>query len=345
MSCERNSTRVGVAGAAAGVPRLSSRFSNAIGNALAAQVGNLLLAHDKVVGKVAAPVSNKIQGLVDRPTATVARIAPYVVPAVAMAVSIHTAQVRIKQPDMSGNPEAESVIDPNMPAIEVTIGPRPLIQALGNVGTMAGVFLKRNQLALLAQVPKASKFVGQTIASQTRTGDIRRVTGRDKKGMTKVAVDFYASSLTPAFNSLDHMLGREIVSNDGEIVQTGKIAWHRGTSVIKMPGGERTITHLQSLSLPGTHYYFDRALTDEEVVEVVTGQTGRSPHALPGYVGQVSENEGLAPAWACSKHALIKTRLYWPPEQNISYSTETVKDSPVRTWKRQVERPTRVAAV
>jgi len=81
--------------------------------------------------------------------------------------------------------------------------------------------------------------------------------------------------------------------------------------VIEMPAGRRTITHLQSLSLPSSHYYFDRPLADEAAVGLASGRM--KPETVPGFVGQVSQTESLCPGWARTKHALIRTALHWPP--------------------------------
>ena len=89
----------------------------------------------------------------------------------------------------------------------------------------------------------------------------------------------------------------------------GAKMWHRGTLVVKTGQGERTITHLQSLSLPNSHYYFNRPLADEQAVGLAAGQI--DPATIPGYVGRVSPVEALCPIWNDTKHALIKTQLYW----------------------------------
>jgi hypothetical protein len=94
--------------------------------------------------------------------------------------------------------------------------------------------------------------------------------------------------------------------------------WHRGTTTVQTSlaqngdaGGQRTITHLQKLSLPGTHYYFDRPLSEQEVAGIVTGQKGFEARHLPGFAGQISELEALQPAWAGLKKGLIQAHLFW----------------------------------
>jgi hypothetical protein len=121
------------------------------------------------------------------------------------------------------------------------------------------------------------------------------------------------------------MLGRNVVSSEGDLVQPGKgiTTWHRGTSVVKTPQGERTISHLQSLKLPGQHFYFNRRLSDEEVAGLVSER--EKAHKLPGYAGEVHPMEALLPTWGATKKAMIINRLYWP--------------SPEATWARKKEKP------
>ena len=59
-------------------------------------------------------------------------------------------------------------------------------------------------------------------------------------------------------------------------------SWHRGTTVVKTGRGERTVTHLQRLSLPAVHYYFNRRLSDQEVVGIVSGRCYAGNAALLG---------------------------------------------------------------
>jgi hypothetical protein len=98
----------------------------------------------------------------------------------------------------------------------------------------------------------------------------------------------------------------------GLMFATGGQTWHQGTTVVKLPAGKRTITHLQSLSLPAHHYYFSRPLTREQAVGLASGRF--EPIDLPGFVGQVSPVESLCPALAQSKQLLLKAHLHWPPE-------------------------------
>ena len=63
--------------------------------------------------------------------------------------------------------------------------------------------------------------------------------------------------------------------------------------------------------MPGSHYYFDKPISNENAVGVAAGRV--KPEDVPGYVGQVSSGESLCQPWSQTKHALLLTRLHWPP--------------------------------
>jgi hypothetical protein len=136
----------------------------------------------------------------------------------------------------------------------------------------------------------------------------------------KVATNLWKSSLTDVLNRADlmgsHQLGKGVHSSDGVMFDAGGLTWHRGTSVVDTPGGQRTITHLQSLSLPAEHHYFDRRIGDEQAVGIATRQAGSDPSRIPGYVGSISPTEALCPAWAGTKQAAIRTALYYGERRN-----------------------------
>jgi hypothetical protein len=165
----------------------------------------------------------------------------------------------------------------------------------------------------------ATSVVG-TIAGRMSRTELARTVTQGKRTLlffkSQEAVDVWKSSLTEALNRADllgtpHLTGRGVVASDGIMFEARGTTWHRGTSVVETPSGMRTITHLRNLSLPATHYYFDRRLSDEQAVGIATRQKGFEPEKMPGYVGQVGLTEGLCPAWASTKHAMIKSVLYW----------------------------------
>lgn len=136
-----------------------------------------------------------------------------------------------------------------------------------------------------------------------------------------VPIKMWGSSLTPTLNRLD-LVGnpQQIISNSGAMFRLGKVGstWHNGTTVVKMGNGQsRTITHLQDLTFPASHYYFDRQISSKEAVGIASGQV--KPESVSGYVGYVSPVEGLMPAWANAKQCLIKAYLsYGPPSSKRS---------------------------
>lgn len=130
-----------------------------------------------------------------------------------------------------------------------------------------------------------------------------------------IPVKIWGSSLTPTLNRLD-LVGnpQKIISNSGAMFRLGKVGstWHNGTTVVKMGNGQtRTITHLQDLTFPASHYYFDRQISSKEAVGIASGQV--KPESVSGYVGYVSPPEGLMPAWANAKQCLIKSYLSYGP--------------------------------
>src|SRR5690606_34973516 len=78
-----------------------------------------------------------------------------------------------------------------------------------------------------------------------------------EKDKVVAAVTFQpAPRLTRLLNKGDlagsHLLGKGVLASEGEVVRgRGLTSWHRGTSVITVNDQARTITHLQSLRLPG----------------------------------------------------------------------------------------------
>ena len=75
---------------------------------------------------------------------------------------------------------------------------------------------------------------------------------------------------------------------------------------------KRTITHLQSLSYPAAHYYFDRRLSNQQAVALASGQ--RNAETIPGFTGRISQTEMLFPAWVGTKRALLLAQLHWNAE-------------------------------
>ena len=147
---------------------------------------------------------------------------------------------------------------------------------------------------------------------------------RDKGGQieerfffkTNTPARFWASKLTPWFNSAEVGLLGKATASQGQMIETGGQAWHYGLVKLETNRGERTAAHLQSLRWPAQHYYFNRPLSEPEAVGVISGQKGFDPKQLPGYVGQIAPGESLHPAWAAAKTGLIRTNLLYGEAQS-----------------------------
>ena len=124
-------------------------------------------------------------------------------------------------------------------------------------------------------------------------------------------VRMWPSRLTPLLNSRDVSGLGQIKASQGAMLETEGQTWHLGQTQVETIQGKRTLTHLQRMSLPPKHYYFDRPLSDSEAVGIIAGQKGFDPRQMPGYAGAISEGESLAPAWAEAKKSLIKVHILW----------------------------------
>jgi hypothetical protein len=169
-------------------------------------------------------------------------------------------------------------------------------------------------LGLLKLGQTTSTLAGTGLARLSREQESGVMSGLEQRfffpNTTKLPVRIWPSRLTPFLNWLDSGVRRPQHS-DGVMLELKGQSWHRGTIVTNTTQGERTITHLQSLSWPSTHYYFSRRLSDNEAVGIVSGQKGFEPKTLPGYAGQISPVESLCPTWAGLKRSLIQAHLRW----------------------------------
>lgn len=67
--------------------------------------------------------------------------------------------------------------------------------------------------------------------------------------------------------------------------------WHCHTATYRAGDTPKTLTHLQSLSLPNREYFFDRELPPQDVVDLALGD--RDPDTIPGYIGACNEIDGV----------------------------------------------------
>lgn len=310
MSCQANSLKARLACAGAGISASATQASNTIG-VMAGRVAQTADAVTNSVGGTVAPLSNRVLAAVDRPASLTANAAALT----ATALVGVGALIKVKP--------YQRVVGPTegtMPGLLVGAGVafRQPEEILGNTARLTRI---KQGLNRVAAVTAASRLVGRLTADLSKTGQDERALTQTRRtfltGERQLKVEFNGSRLTHLLNRGDRLLSAgSVVSSEGDVVSLGRQSWHRGTTVVKTPTGERTITHLRSLALPSSNVYFDRRLSDEEVAGLVSGQV--KPHRLPGYMGGLSPAENLAPAWAQAKRAMILTRLHWPtPDKEI----------------------------
>lgn len=172
------------------------------------------------------------------------------------------------------------------------------------------------------KIQGASTLIGSSLAGFTKTADAGTVSHEKRRFLVFKShqdVPLWKSSLTARINKGDLVVPpNRVVSSDGTMFKAQNMTWHRGTTVMKTDDGQRTISHLQSLNLPATHYYFDQPLSDEKAVGLAMGTV--KPESLPGYVGHVGSFEGLSPLTARAKHWMIKSYLFYGPRTPVSAS-------------------------
>jgi hypothetical protein len=297
MSCEQGINQVGrTAGIRAGISRVAGKAGSVIGSI----AGQMAQANDtavEAVGRRVAPVSNRVLPTVDRPATVLANT----VPALALLASCTQARWYTVGPTQGARP-----------AVAVAIGLREFGQMRCNLQALGRL------KAALRQGRLAGSVAADAAVAAAETPGEPRILTQSQKGFLRdkvVEVSLTKSRLIGLLNRGDRLVSSsQVVSSQGDLVRAkGGPFWHQGTTVVKTGQGEQTITHLRSLTLPSTSYYFNRPLSETETAGLVTGQV--KAHKLAGYVGTVSEMENLTPAWAQAKRAMILTRLHWPAEE------------------------------
>lgn len=197
-------------------------------------------------------------------------------------------------------------------------GPRTL-EAVLPVAAVGALFSRdgnKTRLRILNAVGTAQVARAATAALGTGLGRLSRTKENPVRQQFyfkgKPPVRVWSSRMTPALNAGDVAGWRlTIQGSEGKLYETEGKTWHCGTTRVKTSQGERTVTHLRSLALPATHYYFDRPLGKQEVAGIICGQKGFEARHLPGFAGQISELESLQPVVARMKKSLIRTHLLW----------------------------------
>jgi len=302
MSCNRNETSCSrTAGLKAGIGPLTGRAAGA--------TGTLLAAANDATGRRIAPVSNRVLGLINRPTTLTAGMAPYLLTAAVAGSTALRLQLAVRGPSQGYRP-----------VVAAAIGLREPHEMIRQAGAMARTTAQVRRFILPAKI--ATDSLAGAVVSLSEKPDEKRHLAQTKAsllGRRTQVVEFSQSRLTEHLNRQDRLVGRtQVISSRGEVVRlagrnrpASGPAWHLGETTLKTSAGVQTITHLQSLALPSTSHYFERRLSAEETASLITGQV--KSHQLPGYVGSIGAIEKLAPGWAQTKRALTLIRLHWPP--------------------------------
>jgi hypothetical protein len=138
--------------------------------------------------------------------------------------------------------------------------------------------------------------------------------GREGPGVgPRTVVRTWSSRLTPLLNARDvfGQPGIKVKASGGMMLEHNGKTWHLGETVVETAGGKRHLTHLQSMSAPGAHYFFSGPVNKWEAVGLISGNANYPPRSIPGYAGQITEVESVCPIWANAKQALVKTHLLW----------------------------------
>jgi hypothetical protein len=324
LSCERSANKFsGTAGIKAGISAIQGKFNSATGR----MIGSLT----RGVGRSATTTLRVIESF-DGPSLNALGAVPVALEAGALLAAMRAGRRAQKLPEMSVPPEVKEIVqnEPRqLPAWVARFKERSQAgqsdstrsqpqssRSRSTADRVAEQVRRRAILAvgLLKLGQAAGFFAGTGLARLSRRSEPGITAGLEQQfffpDSTRRPVRVWQSRLTPLFNRADAGISGGQRS-DGLMVESQGQTWHRGTTVVKTTQGERTMTHLQSLTMPSTHYYFSRRLSDNETVGLITGQKGFEPKTLDGYAGQISEVESLLPAWAQTKRGLIQAHLRW----------------------------------
>jgi hypothetical protein len=314
MSCEKTTNQVSKHGAvAAGLPGVTSKSANTIGSVIARQIRQ---GYQKIA-PIATVVVDTAQ---DRDKVEAAYTLGTIGAGTTQVMKIGRGSAD-KSNQVSKMRKISRVLGQTLALAE-----RPP----KDMGAMvSGIVLRtagfRGIRAIAGTVAKytveaGTRVVGTRLAEATRTQDGGTLIQTKRRFLflkSQKEVPLWKSRLTNLLNRNDVIGGAfdssHVVSSEGLMIKIDGVTWHRGTTVIRMPEGRRTIAHLQTLKMPATHYYFDRPLSDEQAFEIADNKL--NPETVPGYIGMISKSESLMPLWSKTKALLILTRLHWPPKR------------------------------
>ena len=312
MSCDHAFSKFGgTAGVQAGISMIQGKFNSATGRMITTLTGGM--------GR-SATAALRVTESFDGPSLNSLAAVPVALEAGALLASLRARSRPQKLPPVP--PAVRELVkdEPqDLPAWAARYAGAQAVSSPGETERRSSRVRQRAVMAvgLLKLGQAAGTFAGTGLARLSRRSEPGITAGLEQQfffpGTTQRPVRMWQSRLTPLFNRADAGVSG-IQRSDGLMVESQGQTWHRGTTVIKTTQGERTMTHLQSMTVPSTHYYFNRRLSDNETVGIITGQKGFEPKTMEGYAGQVGEVESLFPAWAQTKQGLIQAHLRWGEE-------------------------------
>ena len=294
MSCNRESERFGrLAGVKAGIGTLSNKAGSVAG-AIATRTSGTIDQLDRVgvaISKNSAPYTRLLAGS-PKPAAPAKDTERQTEGWTSLRRAGTTAAIAVGA--ATGRIATGALVRVNGPARTAMITVKLSEQISSELGNAAGKL-------------SAGGDAGQ-VEKETRRFFFFKGTRR---------IPFWKSSLTPLLNKPDAVVGlkkRDVISSTGAMFQAGGKTWHQGSTVVNVEGQARNVTHLQSLSLPARHYFFDRPISIAQSVSIAAGEIKAAD--VPGFKGQVSRYESIAPIWAGTKQGLIRAQIYWPAKEN-----------------------------
>ena len=172
-------------------------------------------------------------------------------------------------------------------------------------------FRTLNAIAALQLARAGATGLGTAVARLSRPPGGVIQTRNYFGGRDSVTMRSWDSRLSTALNAADVGPGLRVTASYGRMYESNGKAWHTGTTAVNSVRGERTVTHLQLMSWPAQHYYFNRSLTDQEIAGITAGHPAFQAKQLSGFAGEVSEIESLTPLLGRAKKGLIKTHLFY----------------------------------
>jgi hypothetical protein len=136
-----------------------------------------------------------------------------------------------------------------------------------------------------------------------------RLYGRGQPVASYRGLTIRQSPFTPKIaRILDQMTGGRVLAADGCYFFESGRTWHCQSLILPLGDEHRTLTWLQTFSLPQREFFFDRPVTVpgnrepgegertisiQRIIEMIIGD--EPPEAIPGFIGSVNELESLTP--------------------------------------------------